>query len=525
MSDQLSAEPRRLRIAVGSISQETNHFVTIRTDLSLFQSSIFLEGDALFALANSNHEVGGMLKVCREAGVEVVPLLAARSVSGGPLTAECYQYLRNGLLDRLRAAGPVDGVVLAMHGAMGVDGEDDPEGEILEEIRTFLDASIPVVMTLDLHAHITERMLRHATGLITYRHYPHDDTFTTGERGAKLVLRILQEGVRPVMAVAKVPMLVAGCEGMTFGQAPMAEMVARGEALEEDARVLSVSVVHVQPYLDIEGMGCGGIVITDGDVELAGELALSFAKEFWQKRERFMPEVLAVKDAVLAGRQIDGGPVLLVDTADCAGGGAAGDSVALLAELLALDITEPACLMVVDPAAAQRCAQAGIGSQVTLSLGYALDPTWGTPLEVTGTVSLLCDGRFLYTGGAFGGTYSSMGLSALLRVGSIAVLIMSIPTYDWADEQYRAVGIDPAHYKFVGVKNPMNYRFGYRHSMRAAYVVDTPGPTPAHVLHLPFRKMQRPFFPFDRDIPGLAPSVALQISPGVVQIDDAATVL
>jgi microcystin degradation protein MlrC len=301
---------------------------------------------------------------------------------------------------------------------------------------------------------------------------------------------------------------------MTFGEAPMAEMVRRGEQLEQDSRILSVSVVHVQPYLDLEGMGCGGIVITDGDADLAELLARTFAEEFWQKRERFMPEIFSVADAVTRGRAVEGGPVLLVDTADCAGGGAAGDSVALLRELLALCITEPACLMVVDPRAAEKCAEAGIGSTVTLELGYGVDPSWGSPLEVTGTVALLSDGRFLYTGGAYGGTYACMGLTALLRVRSIAVLIMSFPTYDWADEQYRAVGIDPAQYKFVGVKNPMNYRFAYRQIMRAAYVVDTPGPTAAHVLHLPFKKMQRPFFPFDRAIPVLEPHVAVSTYPG-----------
>jgi len=499
-------EQRRLCIAVGSIFQETNHFVTIRTGLESFRNSFLLEGSDLLQLHATDCEVAGILKVCRSENADVVPLLAARSVSGGPLTAACYDYLKRGLLDRLRSAGPVDGVVLAMHGAMTVDGEEDPEGDILAELRSFLP-TVPVVMTLDLHAHVTERMIQHADGLISFRHYPHDDTFSTGERGARLLVRILREDLHPVMAMAKVPMLVAGCEGMTFGPAPMAEMVARGEQLEQDQRVLSVSVVHVQPYLDLAAMGCGGLVITDGNVELAETLARSFAEEFWAKRQRFMPEILPVAEAIARGRSIDGGPVLLVDTADCAGGGAAGDSVTLLRELLNLDITEPTCVMVVDPRAAQRCISSGIGSTVNLSLGYQIDPSWGTPLQVTGSVSVLSDGCFRYTGGAYGGTIGAMGLTALLRIGPIAVLIMSNPTYDWSDEQYRAVGIDPGQYKFVSVKNPMNYRFAYRNTMKASFLVDTPGPTPAHVLNLPFQKMKRPFYPFESEIPHLQPYV------------------
>ena len=135
-------------------------------------------------------------------------------------------------------------------------------------------------------------------------------------------------------------------------------------------------------------------------------------------------------EAVARGRRIEGGPVLLVDTADCAGGGAPGDSVALLREL-ALRPDEPTFLMVVDPAAAQACAQAGIGQTVDLLVGYSLDPKWGEPLRVGGVVKRLSDGNFVYDGGLFGGTRASMGLSAVLQIESIELLVMSQPTYDW----------------------------------------------------------------------------------------------
>jgi microcystin degradation protein MlrC len=188
---------------------------------------------------------------------------------------------------------------------------------------------------------------------------------------------------------------------------------------------------------------------------------------------------------------------LLVDTADCAGGGAAGDSSALLRSLLDLAVTERSYVMVVDPEAAAICHAAGAGQEVDLTLGYRLDPIWGEPLPVHGRVGALSDGQFRYDGGAFGGTLASMGPSAVLEIGAIRVLVMSRPTYDWADEQYRAVGLDARDARFVGVKNPMNYRFAYRDLAKAAFVVDTPGPTPAHVRHLPYRSVTRPCFPFE----------------------------
>lgn len=494
---------RSLRIAVGQISQESNSFVAVATELDAFHNSYLRIGDELFGLAGSDTEVAGMLAVCRAEGAEVVPLVATRSISGGPLSAACYATLKGMLMERLRTAGQVDGVLLSMHGSMLTTTEDDPEGDVLMAVRHIVGNATPIVATLDLHGNVTPRMIGHATALVAYGHYPHDDTRTTGERGARLLFAALRGETRPTMALAKVPMLVSGCEGQTFGDAPMAHLTGQARELEADPRILSVSCLHVHPYLDVEGLGSGAVVVTNGEPELAADRARALAEQFWLRRKAFMPEVLSVAAAVERGRAVDGGPVLLIDTADCAGGGAAGDSVALLRELLALGVTESTYLMVVDPAAAEACANAGIGQEVFLQLGHHLDPVWGQPVAVTGRVRLLTDGQFRFDGGAFGGTMASMGLSAVLDITAVRVLVMSRPTYDWGHEQFRAAGLDPRQAKFIGVKNPMNYRFAYRDIAKMAIVVDTPGPTPAHVLNLPYRRIRRPMFPFDEEIPGL----------------------
>ena len=499
--------PRAPRIAVGQISQESNSFVAVPTELEQFRGGYLLHDQEIDRLNGSDTEVAGALAVCAAAGAEVIPLIATRACSGGPLSAACYGTLKGALLDRLRAAGPVDGVFLSLHGSMLAAGEDDPEGDLLVGVRGVVGLTVPIVATLDLHANVTPRMVRQATALVSYSRYPHDDVRTTGERGVRLLLAAVRGETRPTMALAKVPMLVSGCEGQTFGDGPMAHLTARARELEKSPGVLSVSCFHVHPYLDVPGLGSGAIVITDGDEEMASKMTRSLAEEFWTRRRSFVPEVLSVGEAVARGRAIEGGPVLLVDAADCAGGGAAGDSVALMRELLALGVTEPTYLMVVDPDVAAACTRAGKDAEVTLDLGYQLDPAWGRPLPVTGQVVHLSDGRFRYTGGLFGGTEASMGPSAVLAIGALRVLVMSQPTYDWADEQFRAVRLDPIDAKFVWVKNPMNYRFAYRDVAKAAIVVDPPGPTPAHVLNLPYRRITRPAFPFDEDIPGLRAKV------------------
>ena len=366
----------RPRIAIGQISQESNAFVTWRTELAHFRNSYLLERDDIYSLTGSQTEVAGALTVARAAEVELVPLIATRSVSGGPLSAACYAELKARLLAHVVDAGPLDGVFLSLHGSMLADGEDDPEGDLLIDVRALVGDRVPIVATLDLHANITQRMIDHATALVAYTHYPHDDAMTTGERGMRLLLQTVAGTVTPVMVMAKVPMLVAGSNGQTFGDGPMHHFEQRARAWETDSRVLSVSNLHVHPYLDQPGLGCGGVAITDDDPQLAESIAQTIALGFWERRREFMPEVFSIADAVTYGRSVDG-PVVLVDTADCCGGGAAGDSIAALRELLALGVEETTYLMVVDPVAAASCIAAGIDTEVTIPVGYGIDPSWG----------------------------------------------------------------------------------------------------------------------------------------------------
>jgi microcystin degradation protein MlrC len=309
------------------------------------------------------------------------------------------------------------------------------------------------------------------------------------------------------MALAKVPVLVSGINGQTEGAGPFADLMRRAKAMEGRDGVLSTSMLLVHPYLDLPDMGGGAIVITDNDVAKARSIANELAATYWERRRDFDPPFFTPAEAIRKGLAIEGGPVILLEAADCVGGGAAGDSVATLKALLNVELPGDAFVPVVDPAAAQQCHTAGEGATVTVSLGHKLVPKWGTPVTVTATVERLHDGRFTYVGGYLGGMTHSMGPSAVLRVGRVRVLVMSEPTYDWADEQFRAVGLDVRQAKFIVVKNPMNYRFGYANVMKAVLVLDTPGPTPAVLHNAGHKNVARPYYPLDRDVSGLTPRV------------------
>lgn len=490
--------PEKQRVALGAIFTECNQFGGEPIDLSWFERYELRRGREV--LAAEDGVVGGMLGVLAARGVEVAPLLFASTCPGGPLTRACYDSLKEELLARLNAVLPVDGVLMPLHGAAAVEGGVDLEGDLLAAVRAVVGDAVPMVATLDLHAHISAQMMGAADGLVAWETYPHRDAFSTGERGARLLCDVLAGACKPAMAMAKVPVLTGAIHGSTEDDDPFAQVMALAKAGEQRNGILATSAILVHPYLDFAGMGSGGLAIANGDFAAAEALARTLAAAYWERRFALEPALYSPADAVGAGLAVEGGPVVLVEAADCCGGGAAGDSVATLAALLHAEVDGPALVPLVDASAAAACHQAGVGAEVELMLGHGHDPRWGQPIAVRGRVLRLSDGRFRYRGGIWEGVEGQMGPAAVLALGPIQVLLASHPTYEWEGEQFAALGMDAAQARFIVAKNPMNYRLAYGAMAQAVFVLDTPGPTPATVRHLPFVRRARPFFPLDSDM-------------------------
>ena len=492
-------------IAIGSIFIECNHFGGVPADIESFRrSELFYDAELLDRTAGT---VGGMLSVLRERSVMIRPLLVASACPSGPVTADCYRQLKREMLDRLQAALPVNGVLLALHGSAAVEGIGDLEGDLLSAVRAMVGDTIPVVATLDLHAHVTAAMIRSADALIAWETYPHKDAFTTGERGAIALLDILDGKLRPAMAMAKVPVLVSGVLGHTEMPGPFAETMRLAKSFESLDDVYSTSAFLVHPYLDLPDMGGGGLVITNGNLDQAERLARQVAELYWQKRFELEPPVFLPADAIAHGLRIEGGPVLLVETSDCCGGGAAGDSAASLRALLAAGVDQQCLIPIVDPAAAAKCHAAGEGAVVSVLLGHHVDPKWGEPIAVTGVIRKLSDGAFRYRGGIWDGQAGHMGPSAALHVGKLQIAVASHGTYEWCGEQYELLDLDARSSKFIVVKNPMNYSMAYGEIAKGEFILNTPGPTPATLRGTPFKHVRRPYYPADAEIPGLQPTI------------------
>jgi len=493
------------RIAIGNIFTESNHLVGTRTELEDFARTELRRGKEILRVTDG--VVGGALEVLRQRRIDIRPTLVASAYPGGILSKRCYTTLKEELLERLRKELPVSGVIAPLHGGAAVEHLGDLEGDLLGSVRKLVGPEVPVVATLDCHAHVTQAMVEHANALVAWETYPHRDTFETGVRGAQLLLDILDGRLQPVMALAKVPMIVSGFYGATAPPSPFAGVMGLAKSREGQGNIVSTSAFLVQPHLDLPDMGGGGLAISNGDVDAAVTAAKEVAAYYWEHRFDFEPPTWSPADAVAEGLESDQAPLLLLEVADCVGGGAAGDSVAALRALIQAPRKVPALAMLVDPEAQKVCRRAGVGAQVELELGHRVDPRWGAPLAVRAQVEKLTDGQFTYSGGIWEGEVGHMGPAAKIRIGAIEVLISTHGTYDWSDEQYTAMDMDTSAAKFIVVKNPMNYRVGYADRHASAYVLDTPGPTTALLGNVDFQRLERPYFPRDRDIPGLAPTV------------------
>tara|TARA_R110002095_G_scaffold147856_5_gene127877 strand:+ start:2069 stop:3586 length:1518 start_codon:yes stop_codon:yes gene_type:complete len=493
------------RIAIGGILTECNHLGGLPIDISTYEAGELVRGKEMLKMTNSI--VGGMLNALYKGNAEPAPLIYASACSAGPITRECYQQLRSEWFERLEQSLPVDGVLLPLHGSALVEGLDDPEGDLIHAARNLLGPDLPIVATLDLHAHVTDEMVQHADALIAWETYPHRDQYTTGQRATRLLLDMLAGKCKPTMAMGKVPVITSAVHGSTNDDDPFAELMRYTKSFEKQDRVLSTSLFLIHPYMDCENMGSGGLVITDNDLELAKTIAGDIAQQYWDRRHDLEPEIFTPAEAITKGMQVKGGPVILVEAADCCGGGAAGDSIAMLSALVDSGINVPSIVPVVDPDAAQKCHESHTGAELSITIGHKLDPRWGATRTFTGKLESLCDGNFVYTGGQWEGHHEQMGPTAVFCIGSIRVIITSRATYDWSDEQIRTVGLDPLDAKFIVAKNPMNYRFAYGAIAKATLVLDTPGPTPATLKHVRYKKLQRPYFPADLNIPELQPSI------------------
>ena len=480
--------------------QESNAFCTRPTELQDFRNKYLEVGqDVIARLGGTRTEMGGAIAKLQQAGVEIVPLIATHGGAGGIVTRECHSILRDGLLHALGKAGSIDGVFLALHGAMCAEDTDDVEGALLAQVRQMVGGK-PIAISCDMHAHITQTMMANCNILVGYQHYPHDDAPETAAAAASFLIETIAGRMKPVMALAKIPMLFAPHLEHTFGSGPMVDLDRSARAVERaGGRVKALSYFPVQPWLDVDGMGFAAVALADGDLVAAQVAANDLAHAAFVRRQAFDVTTVPVDYAIRRALALPGGPIVLADTSDCVGGGSTGDGAEVLEAIIRLAGTAPSLVHLVDPVVAAEAHASGEGAALRTSVGNRLNTSRGLPVPITATVERIFDGRFTYDGGFLGGVTASMGPSAVLAVGSTRILVASYGFYEWGYEPYAAAGLDVQAAKLVTVKNPMNYRLTYPFA-KADFVLDTKGPATPDLRGLTWRKLKRPFYPLDESV-------------------------
>ncbi|MCL4506079.1 MAG: M81 family metallopeptidase [Chloroflexi bacterium] len=411
------------RIAIGGIIHETHTFAPERTGIEAFAQQTLVEGDALLQrLRDTPTSLGGALEGLAQAGYQSAPLLYAAATPSGTVTREAYETLLNNLLARLRAAMPVAGVLLSLHGAMVAEGQDDPEGDILARVRALVGAGCPLVSTLDMHGNVSPAMVAGADALVAFDQNPHLDTYERGLEAADILRRMLAEHLRPAAAMARPPLLLSALTTWTE-QPPLQPMHRRAQEMERDPRVVNVSVMGGFAYADTPYSGVSAIVTTTGDRPLAQALARELAGIAWEHRAAADYKGLPVDEAVRRALAAPRGPVVLADVGDNIGGGTPGDGTVLLQALLNTgDRDLSAAVIITDPEAVARAVQAGSGAPVEMAVGAKCDDLHGRPVWLRGVVERLTDGRYHIEGkDHFAQLYGrdvNMGRCAVVRCGS-----------------------------------------------------------------------------------------------------------
>ena len=481
------------RILVAECKQEISSFNPVPSHYEDFR---IVRGGAMLEYHQGvGEEVGGALSVFEaDGGVDIVPGLGASSLtSGGILSAPGFGRLSREFLDGLADAGPVDAAYLALHGAMQAENENDPEGFLLREARRILGEEVPIVVSLDLHGILTDRMLEHSDAIVVYHTYPHVDFFETGARAAALLLKLAAGGVRPVTARVKIPVLARGNETIT-ATGSVRRCIRRAQQIEAGEPGLAAAVMWGNPFTDVPELRSNALVVMDGDEEAAREHAVELAGLFWESHEKMQVPLTSLEESVRQAAEVQSGTVVLMDAADATSSGASGDSNAVLGELIRQGYKGSTLSPIVDPRAVGRAFEAGVGATVRTTVGGALDPARFQPLELEARVRLLSDGRFRSE--SFGWHWDS-GDTAVLEAGNHTLVIGTRPVSLFDRSWFFANGQDPRRFDLVVVKSPHCEPRMFADWCARLIDVDAPGSTSANLRSLGHTLCPRPVFPLD----------------------------
>jgi len=489
-----------MRIGIAGFLHESNTFSTDLTTYRNFEEGFLHRGPDLIPVwRDAHHELGGFIAGCEECGIEMVPLLAASATPKGPVAATAYDAIIDELTARLRDAAPLDGVLLALHGAMVSEQHPSADSETIRRVRTAIGDATPLIVSLDMHANIATPMAALPDITVAYRTYPHVDQRDRGIECARLMARIVRGEIRPTQAHCKLPLLIHIWRQYT-GAGPMAEILRELERTAALPGVLSVSVAPGYIYADVPCMGVSVMVTTNDDRPRAESETKRLASFIFDKRHELNAALPGVEEAVRRAGEIDG-TVCLMDSGDNIGAGGPGDSTILFHEILRQGVPR-ACVVLLDPEAANACAQRGEGKTIRLTVGGKTDTNHGAPVPIEGTILRIHDGVYIEPEPRHGGTRRfDQGLTAVIQTtDGHTIVANSLRVMPTSLQQLLSLGIDPTQHKAITVKGVTAPLAAYAPIASEIIAVDSPGVTQAGPEGFVYKNRPRPLFPLDEGV-------------------------
>jgi microcystin degradation protein MlrC len=496
-------EARQRRILIAGFKHETNTFSQLPTTLDSFKARTLVYGpDVEPAFRNTKTEIAAFMDACTQNDWQAVHTVCGDATPSGKVADEAFDHFASTIVNTITVMAPIDGILLSLHGAMVCSHVEDGEGELLRRIREKSGRDLPIAVTLDLHANVTAQMAELADIMVIYRTYPHIDQYEIASQAADLLRRTLDGEIRPKCTVRRGAMLDGADHGRTTAPGPMTEVLKSAENLSAQDGVLSISVAAGFPWADIVDTGPSVLVVSDGDLPSAADIADKLIEQIWQSRTRLSIHTLEVSEAISIVKAAPAGdqPIVLADFADNPGGGGYGDSTPLLRAMIDADVQNAAYGMIYDPAAVRTCIEQGLGAHVVVALGGKIDPRYGEPIPVSGRVLAVTDGHLKLQGPMMAGTSVDMGPTVVLQVGGIDIILNSARFQCYDRMYFEHARVDITKKSVVAVKSAHHFRAAFGPISSDILVVDGGGGlTSRNFKKLPYQNVRRPVFPLDMD--------------------------
>ncbi|HIF71593.1 MAG TPA: M81 family peptidase [Dehalococcoidia bacterium] len=501
---------KKLRIATLGIHHETNTFASNKTTMAEFRHSglqtyAVQRGQQYYDMhEKSQTSMSGFIQAAKKHSFELVPLIFAATDPAGTISAEVFNTLGGEALDMLRDQGPFDGVLLNQMGAAVSEEYPDMDGELARWVREIVGPDVPVAMTLDLHANISQQMANETDALVIYKTNPHTDAVPRALDACDLIVRMAQENWRPAKWLEQPPMVIGIFQHDTRDM-PMRAVMDDLETVLAQSGIVGASIGEGYPWSDVHENGLACYVLHEDSLEEAKRAARWIADRAWANREVLYEPVgpspsEAVENALKsAATKPDGsGPIVLLDVGDNIGAGSSGDSTFLLAE--AVKQGSKSWLQTIrDPQAIAVCLEAGIGETVTVEIGGKTDSLHGRPVQLTGHITRMSDGRFEDTGTVHAGwRYFDGGTTIVLETEEgPTVALVTTRVGNMSREQFYSLGYRPDDFDIVVAKGVVSPRPAYQPIAYEMITVNTPGATSADMSTFDYKHVRKSLYPLD----------------------------